>query len=249
MRQKLKKVRPASGFSSIFHAILTLALPLLVYVFVRINITQLAVLVVLLAKWRVIAVRPRHWPAYLRANAVDIIVGLSFVVFMTQTSSMTWQLIWTACYIAWSLIIKPINTVLGMSVQAILGQTLGLMALYAEWGGQPLFVLILATWAITYFCARHFFSAFDDGYGKFLGDYWAFFAGSLAWILGHWLLYYGVVAQPTLLLTVLSFGLGSMYYLNSNDKLSSLVRRQIVFVMMAIVVVVIVFSDWSDKVI
>lgn len=247
MRQKFKKLRPASGFSSVLHALLTLALPLLVYVFVRINITQLALLVVLLSKWRVIAVRPRHWPAYIRANAVDLIVGLSFVVFMSQTSVIAWQLIWTAAYTAWLLLIKPGNTVFGMSAQALIGQTLGLSALYMEWGGQPLYVLVIGVWAVCFFSARHFFSAFDDLYGRFLGDYWAFFSASLSWVLGHWLLYYGFIAQPTLLLSVLGFGLASMYYLNYNRRLSALVRRQILFVITAIVVVVVVFSDWADK--
>lgn len=249
MKQKFKRIRPASGFSGVFHAIFTVALPLLVYVFVRINLVQLAIILVLLSKWRMFAVRPRHWPAYIRANAVDMIAGISFVIFMSQTSSVIWQLIWTASYAIWLLVIKPSNTIFGMSLQALVAQLLGLMALYIKWGGEPLIVLVLGTWAICYFCARHFFSSFDDSYGRFLGDYWAFFAGSLAWLLGHWLIYYGIVVQITLLLTVFSFGMGTMYYLVQDNRLTKLVSRQIIFIMLAVVVVVLAFSQWSDKVI
>lgn len=247
MRQAYKRLRPASGFSNIFHIVFTILLPILAYIFVRINLAQLAILIILLSKWRVLAVRPRHWLAYIRANAVDIMAGISFVIFMSQTNSMAWQLVWTAMYTVWLLLIKPSNTIFGVSYQAVIAQTLGLMALYIEWGGEPLWILIVGTWAVCYFCARHFFSAFEDPYGRFLADVWSLFGASLAWVLGHWLIYYGVVAQPTLLLTVIGFGLGSIYYMNSNDKLSVLMRRQIVFVMVAVVIVVLVFSDWADK--
>ncbi len=249
MKQRLKKIRPASGFSNILHIGFTLALPLLVYAFVRINLLQLAILLILISKWRVLAVRPRHWPAYIRANAVDMIAGVSFAIFMSQTSSVVWQLIWAATYAVWLLLIKPSNTIFGMSSQALIGQTLGLMALYMQWGGEPLYVIIIGTWVICYFSARHFFSSFDDPYGRFLGDTWAYFAGSLAWVLGHWLLYYGIVAQPTLILTVLGFGMGTMYYLAQDSRLTKLVSRQITFIMVAVIVVIIVFSQWSDKVI
>jgi hypothetical protein len=46
---------------------------------------------------------------------------------------------------------------------------------------------------------------------------------------------------------VLGFGLAAMYYLGERDKLSNLLRRQFVFIMIAIIVVVLVFSDWGDK--
>lgn len=249
MKAKFQKIRPASGFSSIFHVLFTIALPLLVYIFVRINLVQLAIILVLLSKWRMLAVRPRHWPAYIRANAVDMIVGISFVIFMSQTISVVWQLIWALSYAVWLLLIKPGNTIYGMSAQALIAQLLGLMALYTKWGGEPLVVLVLGTWIVCYFCARHFFSSFDDPYGRFLGDYWAFFAGALAWLLGHWLIYYGIVAQPVLLLNVLGFGMGTLYYLIQDGRLTKLVSRQIVFIMIAVVVVVLAFSQWSDTVI
>jgi len=65
--------------------------------------------------------------------------------------------------------------------------------------------------------------------------------------LAHWLLFYGVVSQPTLFLSVLGFGIGTLYYLEKRDRLSVLVRRQFVFVMVAIIVIVVVLADWGDK--
>jgi len=249
MKQAIKKLRPAGGFSHGLHLLFTILLPILVYVFVRINLVPAAVALVLLSKWRVLAVRPRHWMAYIRANAVDITVGISIVIFMSQTGSMVWQLVWAAVYAVWLLLIKPGTSLLSISLQASLAQLFGLMALYLTWGGSATAVLVLGTWTVAYVAARHFFSAFDEPYTRFLSDSWAFFAASLAWILSHWLLFYGEVSQPTLLLTILGYGLGAMYYLQQNDKLSKLARRQFIFIMIAIVVVVLVFSDWGNKVV
>lgn len=249
MKQAIKKIRPAGGFSHGLHLLFTILLPILVYVFVRINLAPVAVALILLSKWRVLAVRPRHWLAYVRANAVDIVVGISIVIFMSNTNVMMWQLVWAAVYAVWLLLLKPSASLLGISLQASVAQLFGLMALYLTWGGSATAVLVIGTWTVAYVSARHFFSAFDEPYTRFLSDAWAFFAASLAWILGHWLLFYGVVAQPTLLLTILGYGLGAMYYLEQSGRLGKLARRQFIFIMVAIVVVVLVFSDWGNKVV
>lgn len=249
MKQAIKKLRPAGGFSHGLHLLFTILLPILVYVFVRTNLVPVAVALVLLSKWRVLAVRPRHWMAYIRANAVDITVGISIVIFMSNTNALVWQLVWAAVYAVWLLLIKPGTSLLGVSFQASLAQIFGLMALYLTWGGSSTAVIVLGTWAVAYVSARHFFSAFDEPHTRFLSDAWAFFAACLAWVLSHWLLFYGVVSQPTLLLTILGYGLGAMYYLESSGRLGKLARRQFIFIMIAVIVVVLVFSDWGNKVV
>jgi hypothetical protein len=82
---------------------------------------------------------------------------------------------------------------------------------------------------------------------RYLGGVWAYFSAALVWISCHWLLFYGPVAQPALLLSVLGSGIGGIYFLEKTDRVSVLLRRQIVFIMIAIVVIVLTFSDWSGK--
>jgi len=243
----VSKIRPASGFSHFLHLVLTIALPLLIHVLVRIDLASLAILAIFLSKWRMFAVRPRYWLANLQANAVDILVGVSLVVFMLQTSSQLWQIIWAVAYAMWLLLIKPGSTLLVTSAQALIAEFVGLVAIYMAWGGAPSYVLILTTWLICHIIARHFFTSFDEPYTKFLANTWAFFGAGLAWVSAHWLLFYGFVAQPALLLMVISFSLSTMYYLEKSDRLSILLRRQFIFIMTAIIVVVLVFSDWGDK--
>ncbi len=247
MRQLTAKIKPASGFSHFVHIALTSLLPALVFVFVRTHFVPLAVVVIILSKWRMFAVKPRHWPANIRANAIDIIVGLSIVAFMTHSGSMMVQLIWAIAYGVWLLVIKRQTGVLGVSVQAIIGQSFGLVAVFLQYGGMDTWLLVLLTWLVCYSAARHFFTSFEESYSRFLAYTWAYFGASLVWVLSHWLLFYGVIAQPALLLSVISFGLGGIYYLEETDRLSLLLRRQLIFVMFAIIIIVLVFSDWGDK--
>jgi hypothetical protein len=243
----LARFKPRSGYSYVAHIILTILMPMIVYVLVRIDFTQLAIALVLLSKWRMFAVKVRHWPTNIRANAIDMIVGISVVMFMVKTHSQGVQLIWVALYIAWLLFVKPKSSSLWVGIQAMIGQATGLMALYTVYGSASTVFLVLATAGICYMAARHFFSAFDEHLGQTIAYVWSYFAASVAWLLSHWLIYYGSVAQPALILTVVGYTMAALYYLRQKDKLSPNVQRQFIFVLTAILLILIVFSDWSDK--
>lgn len=247
VRAIANKIKPTKGYAHVLHIVLSAILPALLYVLVRMHFLQLAILVLLLTKWRIFAVRPRFWPAIIRANAVDIMVGLSTIVFMTHAHAAYIQLIWAGLYMVWQVFIKPGRQTLMVSAQALIGQTYALMAIFLAWTDAPLALLVLGAWAACYLSARHFLSAFEEPYTSLFAHSWGYFAAALVWVCVHWLLFYGVVAQPTLLLTVLGFGLGGLYFLEESDRLSSFVWRQIVFIMVAVVVVVLLFSDWGDK--
>jgi len=110
---------------------------------------------------------------------------------------------------------------------------------------------VLATGAICYLSARHFFDSFDESYTKLLAYLWAYFGAALAWLLGHWLLFYahGVISQPTLILSIIGYGLAAMYYFDHSERLNTTLRRQFIFIIVAIMFVVLTFSDWGDKVV
>ena len=247
MRAIPSKLKPAQGFSHYFHIGLTSFLPAIIFILVRIDFVTLAFAVVLLAKWRMFVVRPRYWLINLISNAVDIIVGLSTVIFMSHTQSMALQLIIAALYAVWLVFVKPGSSVLSVSLQAFISQAVGMVALYMALVEAPTLGMVVFTWIISYLTARHFFTSFEDDFNDFYAFTWAYFSAALVWLLGHWLLFYGIIPQPALLLTVLGFGLAGMYYLDEKARLTPLVKRQIMFIMFAVVVVVLVFSDWGDK--
>jgi hypothetical protein len=249
MRPVLRTLKPANGISHTLHLALVLVLPVAVFVLVQVHIIQLAFSIIVLSKWRMFAVRPRFWAANIRANAVDLMVGLSIVVFMTHSSGYLGQLLWAALYGVWLLAIKPRSDLFMITTQAFLGQLTALMALYLVWADGPLGGLALLTGLFCFLAARHFLDAFDEPYARMLAYVWGYFGAALAWLLSHWLLFYRGLAQPTLLLSTLGYGMAVLYYLDHNDRLSKGVRRQFIFIMLAIVLVVLAFSDWGDKVV
>jgi len=248
--KRLTKMKPKKGLANVFHIILTLLLPILVYVMVRIHFAQIALLLILLSKWRMFAVKPRHWPANIRANAIDIIVGVSILIFMLQSGSQLFQLVWALAYTVWLLLIKPGSRMLSVSAQALIGQFVGLTALFVRFGGASSAVLVLATWGICYLTARHFLASFDEPQTRFFSYLWGYFGAALVWVLSHYLLSRGVFFQPVLIISVIAFGLASLYYLQEADRLSTFFQRQITFITMSVVVILVIlpFILWDKNV-
>src|SRR3990167_3947235 len=241
------RIKPARGFSHLVHVALLASLPVLAYVLVRINFVAVAILLVLISKWRIVAVRPRYWVANIVANGLDIVVGLSLVLFMSNTS-VTWlQLFWMALYIGWLTWLKPRSDVLSVSAQAMVGQLLGLAVLYLKFGDASLAGLVAGTWLVTYLAARHFLTSFEEPHTALLAHVWAFFSASLAFVLGHWLLFYGTIAQIIVFLTTIGYCLAALYYLDATERLTPSLQRQMLGIMSAILLVVIILSDWTGS--
>jgi len=244
---RIARLKPSRGFSSILHILLVATVPILVYMLVTLSFIPLAYAIVLLSKWRMLAVRPRHWPANIRANAVDIIVGLSLASFIVEAPSQAWRFAWMIIYGIWLTLIKPRSTTFWTAIQAGASQVLGLAAIYLLWGHASLLLLVISSWGVCYLSARHFLGSFDEPYNSLISHAWGYFGGALTWILGHWLLYYGFIAQPMLILSVAALGMAALYYLENNDRLSTFVRREILLIMSAVIIVVILFSSWGDR--
>ncbi len=243
----VSKMRPGRGFSHAFHLSFLAILPIVLFGLVRLDFNLLALIVLLLSKWRMFALHPRHWIAHVRTNAVDIIVGLSLLTFLIDTSSIIVQILWVVLFELWLLVLKPRSDTGSVALQAMIGQSLGAISIFIALEDVMLGVLVLGFWVISYFCARHFFNAFEEVDGRLSAAIWAFFTGSLVWVLGHWLLFVGPIAQPAIITMIVGYALGGMYYLNYRKKLTILVRRQIILTAFALLFVVVIFSDWGDK--
>ena len=249
MRPILAKIKPTSGFAYFLHLALVLVLPVAAYILVTLNFVQLALSIIVLSKWRMFAVKPRFWAANIRANAIDLMVGLSVVIFMTHSANLPIRLGWTLLYIIWLLFIKPASNIFMITTQAFIGQLAALMALYLTWASGPVYGLTILTGLFCFLAARHFLEAFEEPYTRLLAYTWGYFGAAIAWLLSHWLLFYRVISLPTLLLSCLGYGIAVLYYLDHFDKLNKGLKRQFIFIMIAVVVVVLAFSDWGDKVV
>lgn len=236
-------------FSNLLHVLLVALLPLLLYVFVRLEFVGIAFALVLLSKWRMFAVKARHWPANIRSNAVDILVGLSTVVFISIASTQLLQVLWVIVYMAWLLFIKPKSSELWIGLQALIAQSMSLVSVFLLWNESSETLLTFVVWGIAYVSARHFLAAFDETMARASAYVWAYFAASLTWLSAHWLLYYSVISQPALIITVVGYGMAALYYLQHKDRLTNGVRRQFIALMVAVILFILVFSDWRGDII
>lgn len=247
MREIAKKIKPAEGYSSALYVLLRALLPILVLAITATGFPLIAAALVLLSKWRMFAVKPRYWLPNIRANLVDIFIGLSVIVFIAGTNLWLTQVIWTVLYIVWLVWLKPRSDSVSVMLQALIAQALTIVAFYRVDSEQTLIAGILATWLICYACARHFFNAFEEPMIRTLTQIWALFGATIAWILGHWVIQYLFLPQIALVLTIVGYGLAMLYYLNLNEKLKATTRRQLIGVMGLLLLIVVVFSDWQDK--
>jgi hypothetical protein len=222
-------------------------LPVSVLLLVRLNFASLAVILVLLAKWRTVAVKPRYWITNIRANLVDIFVGLSAVAFIAGTNTWYTQLVWAVLYAVWLIWLKPLFKPIPVMAQALIAQVLSLVAFYRAFSNSSLIVSIIATWLICYACARHFLGVFEEPMTRTITNIWAWFGAMMAWILGHWVIEYLFLPQIALILTILGYGLATIYYLDKKEKLKANLKNQLFGVMGLLLIIVIVFSDWQDK--
>lgn len=241
------KIRPDRGFAHTFHLGFVALVPPIIWGLVRLDLVSLAVLLLILSKWRMFAVHPRHWINHIRFNAVDIIVGLSILEFIIQSDSAAFQALWVIIFEVWLLVLKPGSSNLSVTFQALAAQAMGLISLFLAFPEGNLAFYTLAVWVICYFSARHFLAIFEERHGSLISSVWAFLAACFMWVLSHWLLFFGPIAQPAVLISVIALGLAGLYYLDQSDRLATSIKRQILVAMFALIFVIIVFSDWGDK--
>ena len=241
------RIKPAKGYSHVFYIGLNFLLPLLAYVLVRIDFVSVAIVLVLLSKWRMFAVRPRYWMVNLIQNGVDIMVAVSLIIFMASTSVEWWQLLWAASYAGWLVWLKPRYDVLSVSAQAMIAQLLGLSVIYLKFGDSSTVGLVAGTWLVTYLAARHYLTSFEESHSALLAHVWGYFSAGLAFILGHWLLFYGTIAQIIVILTTIGYGLAALYYLDATQRLTQSLNKQLLGIMLAILLIIVLFSNWTGS--
>ncbi len=248
MKNVVSRIKPKSGFSYFVHIFFNALVPTLVYIAVRVELVPIALLIILLGKWRVFSVRPRHWWPNIRANAVDVLVGVSMLGFMVEASSAGVQATFAIIYGAWLLLLKPRSTTIFVALQALVALALSLTALFLLGDGAPLWILVISSGIIGYVCSRHFLFSFDEPHAPFFAHTWGYFCAAITWLLGHWMLYYlGVVSQIAVLITIIGFSIASLYYLEQQDKLSKMLQKQIIFLLIIVTIIIVVFSNWGDR--
>ncbi|QQG50688.1 MAG: hypothetical protein HZB75_04100 [Candidatus Saccharibacteria bacterium] len=249
----LKSSKRRSLLSELVYILLNVALAVAILVIVwAIESPIAAFALVLLSKWRVLAVRPRYWFANIQANLVDIIVSLSIVVLLYAASgALAAQIIITLLYIGWLLYIKPRSKRVFVAVQAGAAIFLGVTALMSvayDWMASP---VVLLMWIIGYSAARHVLGSYDEAHISFYSLVWGLIFAELGWLAYHWTFAYEIpgvgeikLAQIALIALAISFIAERVYgsYTKHGSVRSSDVMLPILLSVSVIMILLVFFN-------
>lgn len=248
MRILRAPINPTSRIAAVLHTFYLVLLPLFVVGLTYGRFVAIALMIIILSKWRMFAVRPRYWLANIRSNMVDIIVGFSVVSFMSGTKLLSTILIWGGVYSFWLIVIKPRSSPMLVGAQAFIAQGLGLVALFTNHNQIHQVFLVALTWVICFSAARHFLITFEDDANRSLTHIWALFGAEMALILGHWhIVYSHAVPQIALVLSIVGYALGVGYYIHKTKGLHANVRRQLIIFCIIALVLILLQPDWQAQ--
>jgi len=246
----LKSSKRRSVVSELVYIILNVALAVAILsVVLAVQSPLPAFGLVLLSKWRILAVRPRYWFANVQANLVDIIVSLSIVVLLYAASgAIAAQILLTLVYIGWLLFIKPRSKRAFVAIQAGVAVFLGVTALMSvsyDWMSSAVVILM---WLIGYSAARHVLGSYDEAHISFYSLTWGLVLAELGWLFYHWTFAYNLsgvgnikLSQSALIILAMSFLAERAYgsytqhgSVRSNDiVLPALLSVSVIFLLLA----------------
>jgi hypothetical protein len=207
----LRLVRRRSFLSEVIYIGLNVAFAIAVLIVMKTTASiWLAIALVLVSKWRVLAVRSRFWFANIQANLVDVIVGLSVVGYLNAvvtstslTSMQQWAflIIVTLAYIVWLVLIKPRSSrrfVVAQAAVALFAGTSILFSISYDW---PVSLVVIVMWLIGYATARHVLTTYDEETHLLpLSLVWGVTLAEIGWVAYHWTVGYRIPTTTTLFL-------------------------------------------------
>lgn len=257
-----------SLWSEIIYVILNVGLAVTLLLVVRFtNSLVPALIIVLLSKWRVFAVRTRFWLANIQANAVCFIVSLSYVIFLFvanpssadagDTQSLAIQIILAILYVGWLVLLKPQSKRVYVVAQAGVALFTGVTALYMVSYGWIATPVVLIIWLIGYVAARHALNTYEEDHIILLSLAFGLVMAEIGWLAYHWTIAYrlpllnqvlipqvSIIALVTGFLTYVSY---DSYYHHQKIRMTEIILPLLFAA--ALAVVLILFRNGIDQII
>lgn len=180
----------ASVLHALFYVLYAAAVLFLLIIFPTAPWAALAL--VIISKWRVIAVRPRYWWANILSNLPDAFFGLGIVTLMWVSGSLPVQIFLTVVHIAWLVFLKPQHKRHMVMIQAGISQFVAVWALFTVSHLLPSTVAVFLMFLIGFSSARHALSAYDEADRGLLSLIWGFLVAQLGFMAWHWTIAYSI---------------------------------------------------------
>lgn len=257
----LKLVRRRSFLSEVVYTVLNVAFAVALVVVIRYTESiPLALALVLISKWRVLAVRARYWFVNIRSNLVDLIVSVSVVLHLYTIDTANIDDfrkflllgIATALYIVWLLVIKPRSKRSYVAMQAGIAVLLGTAALYTISFNWPASIVVMGMWLIGFSAANHVLNTYDDEtHPLFLGLAWSTVFAEIGWVAYHWTIAYSLpivtsllvpqIAIIALLISFVAYKSYDSFYHHQKVRASD-IMLPLLFTLSIIIVLIFVFN-------
>lgn len=252
----LKLAKRRSRLSEAAHVALNIGLAIAILLIVlSTESVWLPVALVIVSKWRVLAVRPRYWFVNIMSNMVDLIFGVSLVVLLFAATGAIWvQVLLTALHIAWLIFIKPRSKRIYVVAQSLIAVFFGVNALASLAYDTSSAVMVLGMFVIGYVATRHVLISYSDSLTPYLSLVGGLFFAELGWLGYHWLFAYTLpntgnikIAQLAIVTTVVSFmaeRIYTAYYHNQRIRAQDVVLP-IAFSVALIIIILLFFNQIS----
>ena len=200
--------------SSMVHVFLNLLLGIgAVLITVLANNPIPGLVLVLISKWRVFAVRARYFFLNLKSNLVDFVVGISIVIlaYYAGAAFLPVDFILMAIYSIWLLFIKPLSSENAALVQSLIAVFLGISAATIASANLDVIVLVIASFLIGYAASRHVLVQGNDKDFTLTTLVRGLIFSEIAWLCHSWSIIYtfgnsGIrIPQLAIILTIFAF--------------------------------------------
>ena len=173
----------------------------------------LGLLLVLISKWRVFAVRARYFAINLKSNLVDMIVGVSVVLlaYYAGPSFLPVDFILAAFYVVWLIFIKPLSSERALLVQSLIAVFLGISAVTILSANLNSIVITALAFLIGYAASRHILVQTSDKDFTLTTLVCGLIFAEITWLCHSWSIIYtfgttGVrIPQVAIILTIFAF--------------------------------------------
>lgn len=173
----------------------------------------LGIILVIMSKWRIFAVRSRYLWINIKSNLIDLIVGISIVIlsFVSGSSLAPIHFTLAALYVVWLLFIKPLSSENAALAQSLIGVFLGISATTLLTANLESLWIVLCAFLIGYAASRHVLAQTNDEDFTLTTFVCGLVFSEIAWLCHTWSIVYtfgasGIrIPQTAIILTIFAF--------------------------------------------
>ncbi len=251
------KVAIVRFLSNSLYVIFNICLVIGIVIFINIfDSILLALMLVVLAKWRIFAVKIRYWWVNIKSAVVDYTVGFSFVLLMSllQEISLYAQLIVAGLYAIWLIILKQKTSERFMMIQSLISILLFNIVICYFIDINYLLIGMLLEFVVSYFAVWHYLTNydFDKKTKRLISGFWGMTLMEVMWMSYHWLIGYSIgydifkisqLSIVSMLLTYCLFLVLHYSYKEKNNKNKTHLMITPIFFSVLVVLVLILLAS------